>query len=237
MRTRTLFLICDNRPFLRGYLPSWGLSLGVREEGEWTLFDLGNSPEVFLHNFTRSGGDLKQVRRIILSHLHHDHAGGLAAFSLNRRPVELYLPEPIPPEDIRQLNAYHFDVKIVPPKGIQTGKFQVFPVPGGDPPEQLLIMENGEGLGILTGCAHYGIENGLLKVRERFKRPITLVCGGFHLAFRPDEETEQVLNVFYHLSVEKIAPCHCTGDRAIERFRQRFPNRFLRVGAGWRLTL
>ncbi len=41
---KTLSMICDNRPYREGLMASWGLSIGLKDETGWTLFDLGNSP-------------------------------------------------------------------------------------------------------------------------------------------------------------------------------------------------
>ncbi len=234
---KSLYIICDNHTVREDLIPSWGLSIGLRDETGWTLFDLGNDPNVFFHNFTVLGGNMEEVRRIILSHLHLDHTGGLGAFKNLTTPVTLYLPEPLSPEEIRKLESRSFQVVIVPPEGIKQDNLWLLPIPGGPPPEQLLVMETGKEILLLTGCAHYGIEQGLLTVWERFHRPFGLVCGGFHLAFRSILELKQVLRVFQSLPIRAIAPCHCTGDRAIETFASYFPDTFQRVGAGWHISL
>ena len=46
-----------------------------------------------------------------------------------------------------------------------------------------------------------------------------------------------MMEVFKILPIEKIAPCHCTGDRAIENFYWTFPDKFLEVGADWSVSL
>jgi len=234
---KTLTLICDNRPYKEGLIPSWGLSVGLKDKDGWTLFDLGNSPDIFLHNFQSLGGDLREVNRIVFSHLHHDHTGGLGAFRDIGRPIELYLPEPIPDRESENLKAWGFEVKFVDPPGVNIDDLWILPILHGSPAEQLLIMETGRGMVMLTGCAHFGIENGLIEVWERFKRPFGLICGGFHLAFRSKIELNQVLGKFKTLPVDRIAPCHCTGDRAIEAFSRTFPDKFLRVGTGWSYLL
>ena len=234
---KSLDIICDNRTIRRDMIPSWGLSIGLLDPTGWTLFDVGNDPNVFLHNFKTLGGNLKEVKRIILSHLHFDHIGGLRVFENLKIPIDLYLPEPLPPDAIHALEAHSFQTVIVPPEGLKQGNLWLLPIPGNPPPEQLLIIDIGEEILLLTGCAHFGIEKGLLAVWERFHRPFGLVCGGFHLAFRSILELEEVLQVFQILPIRSIAPCHCTGDQAIETFASHFPETFRRVGAGWHLSI
>lgn len=43
------------------------------------MFDAGPDAEVFTHNAARLGLDLSQVERVVLSHYHIDHTGGLRA--------------------------------------------------------------------------------------------------------------------------------------------------------------
>ncbi len=230
---KTLHLICDNRPFREGFIPSWGLSIGLEENGWWTLFDLGNSPDIFSRNFTLAGGDMSRVRRVILSHLHHDHAGGLGAFRGSQAPITLHLPELVAPDEVQALKAWGFDANVVPVDGLQSEDLWILPIPSGHLPEQLLVIEERESVIVLTGCAHYGIETGLWQVWDRFRKPFSLVCGGFHLAFRSPLEAEHVMNVLSRLPIGALAPCHCTGDSAINKFQERFPEQFIRVGAGW----
>ncbi len=233
---KELFLICDNRPYLEGLIPSWGLSVGIKDTDGWTLFDLGDDPETFLHNFKALGGDLREVKQIILSHLHHDHTGGLGALLNTGRSIPVYLPERISEREAASLADQGLVVHIVPPGGIQLGDLWILPQLEGSPPEQLVVLEVGEEIALLTGCAHFGIENGLSSVWHQFRRPFKLVLGGFHFAFRSSIELKEALVLIKNLPIAKIAPCHCTGDQAIETFARTFPEEFIRVGAGWRYS-
>ena len=235
--TRELFLICDNRPYLEGLIPSWGLSIGIRDVEGWTLFDMGDDPKTFLHNFEVLGGDVREIKQVIFSHLHHDHTGGLEALLDADKPVPVYLPEKISEKEAASLAKRGLMVHTVPRGGMRLGDLELLPQPQGSPPEQLLVLESGEGVILLTGCAHFGIENGLQAVWQRFGRPFELVLGGFHFAFRSSIELEEALIFIKSLPVMKIAPCHCTGDSAIATFAETFPDKFLRVGTGWRFPL
>lgn len=55
-----------------------GLSVLVEARGGTILFDAGDS-DMFLRNAKRLGVDLSRVSAAVLSHGHHDHAGGLPA--------------------------------------------------------------------------------------------------------------------------------------------------------------
>lgn len=59
-----------------GFLGEWGLSILVEAEGQRILMDTGASFSA-LYNAQLLGVDLRKVDRVVLSHGHHDHTGGL----------------------------------------------------------------------------------------------------------------------------------------------------------------
>jgi 7,8-dihydropterin-6-yl-methyl-4-(beta-D-ribofuranosyl)aminobenzene 5'-phosphate synthase len=60
----------------RGYLAEWGLSMLIEADGVKLLFDTGMGP-VAVNNAQLFGIDLATVDKIVISHGHHDHTGGL----------------------------------------------------------------------------------------------------------------------------------------------------------------
>jgi len=59
-----------------GFLAEWGISMLVEVDGMKVLFDTGESVST-VHNAQLLGVDLLAVNRIVLSHGHYDHTGGL----------------------------------------------------------------------------------------------------------------------------------------------------------------
>ena len=58
------------------YLGEWGLSMLVEADGREILFDTG-AGSAAVHNAHLMGIDLASVDRIVISHGHYDHTGGL----------------------------------------------------------------------------------------------------------------------------------------------------------------
>ena len=58
------------------FLAEWGLSMLIEADGLKVLFDTGTSSSA-VHNAQLMGVDLSAVDRIVLSHGHYDHTGGL----------------------------------------------------------------------------------------------------------------------------------------------------------------
>ena len=71
--------LVENRPGVHhGLRCEHGLSLYIEKDGEKILFDTGQS-DAFIHNARRMGIDLAGVDRVVLSHGHYDHTGGVRA--------------------------------------------------------------------------------------------------------------------------------------------------------------
>ena len=72
-----------------GYLAEWGLSMFVEADGVKVLFDTGMGVAA-VHNAQLFGIDLATVDKIVLSHGHRDHTGGLREVLLRmKKEVEV----------------------------------------------------------------------------------------------------------------------------------------------------
>ena len=58
------------------------------------------------------------------------------------------------------------------------------------------------------------------------------VGGGFQLGGASDTELSSIVQGFRGLGVEKAAPCHCSGDRARELFKEEFKDDYVNNGVG-----
>jgi 7,8-dihydropterin-6-yl-methyl-4-(beta-D-ribofuranosyl)aminobenzene 5'-phosphate synthase len=71
-----LTTLSENTAGKVGLLAEWGLSILVEVDGYKVLLDTGLDTSA-AHNAAIMGIDLSKVDRIVLSHGHHDHTGGL----------------------------------------------------------------------------------------------------------------------------------------------------------------
>lgn len=103
--------------------------------------------------------------------------------------------------------------------------------------EQALLLKTKKGLIVITGCAHPGIVHLLEVAKARLGQPIHLVLGGFHLFRNSMSQIDEIVHKFEILQVEMAAPCHCSGELAIQRFQHAFQDRFHKIGTGTVLTI
>jgi 7,8-dihydropterin-6-yl-methyl-4-(beta-D-ribofuranosyl)aminobenzene 5'-phosphate synthase len=72
-----------------GYLAEWGLCMFIEADGVNILFDTGAGIAA-MHNAQLFGLDLAKVDKIVLSHGHRDHTGGLReVLTMMKKPVEV----------------------------------------------------------------------------------------------------------------------------------------------------
>jgi len=81
--------------------------------------------------------------------------------------------------------------------------------------DQALFIRTPSGVVVLIGCGHAGLANTLNYIKKLAPGPIRAVIGGFHL-FRADHRSfwESVEQTLRYYEVERVVPCHCTGEEA-----------------------
>src|SRR3990172_626413 len=77
-----------------GAIAEWGLSMLVEADGQKILFDTGAGFST-VYNAQLQNIDLREIDRIVLSHGHHDHTGGLldVLMRMNRKVEVIAHPD------------------------------------------------------------------------------------------------------------------------------------------------
>jgi 7,8-dihydropterin-6-yl-methyl-4-(beta-D-ribofuranosyl)aminobenzene 5'-phosphate synthase len=103
--------------------------------------------------------------------------------------------------------------------------------------DQALYFLTPEGAVVVLGCAHAGVVNTLLHV-ERLSgcARIHAVIGGMHLEAASPRRMNRTLSRLRELGVQRIAPLHCTGPRAVVALRNALGERCEFCAAGSRLN-
>jgi 7,8-dihydropterin-6-yl-methyl-4-(beta-D-ribofuranosyl)aminobenzene 5'-phosphate synthase len=179
LQKKMKIIIVYNNEANHGLKSGWGFSCLV-EDKEKILFDTGDSGKKLIYNMKQLNIEPKDIGKVVISHNHWDHTGGLRKFLEANDKAQVFHPK-----------SFSNRTEICP--GIySTGALGTFIK------EQSLVINTQKGNIIITGCAHPGLEHIIEKSRELGE--IYGVIGGFH-GFSNLEKLQEI---------NLIAPCHCT---------------------------
>jgi 7,8-dihydropterin-6-yl-methyl-4-(beta-D-ribofuranosyl)aminobenzene 5'-phosphate synthase len=236
VETVTFTVVYDNNSYDRTLRTAWGFACLVETGKATVLFDTGGDGSILLGNMARLDVDLPGIDAVVLSHIHGDHIDGLAGLlDAGVRPV-VYVPATFPASFKTSVRARTDLVEVEEPLEILPGIYTTGEV-GSDIVEQALAVETGDGLVVVTGCAHPGVVEMVRRAREVVEAEVALVMGGFHLRGAEERQIDGIIADFRRLGVQRVAPCHCTGGRARQMFAGAFGTCFTPAGVGWTIAV
>ena len=104
-------------------------------------------------------------------------------------------------------------------------------------PELTLAIKRPNGLLLVDGCSHAGIET-ILEAASAVDPRTEILFGGLHLVTTPVEEIDALVeNLKTKWKVQKIAPGHCTGEPAFARLKQAYGENYVYAGLGEKVKL
>lgn len=93
-----------------------------------------------------------------------------------------------------------------------------------------------EGLIIITGCAHRGLNNILDEaISITNNRNIRALIGGTHIQEDP-VRLRSFYRIIHDYNIENVAPSHCTGFKSVAHLTNQYPERCLEFNTGKILT-
>ncbi|HOK57102.1 MAG TPA: MBL fold metallo-hydrolase [bacterium] len=218
----------------------WGVSFLIEEK---ILFDTGEKGEWLINNFKKLKVDINKIEKVVISHEHWDHTGGLWDLLKIKKGIEVYgckgfsekFKENVKKEGgnfIEIEKLIEFEEKI-----FTTGEIEGY-YKGKKIVEQSLIVKGKNDISVLTGCAHPGILKIIDYIRDFFPdESIYAVIGGFHLIEEEKRIVEIIVEEFKKRNIKKVGPTHCTGVLGIELFRERFKENFLEIKVGQKIEV
>jgi 7,8-dihydropterin-6-yl-methyl-4-(beta-D-ribofuranosyl)aminobenzene 5'-phosphate synthase len=232
----TITILYNNIEYDPSLEAAWGFSALVERNGVKLLFDTGGDGAILTRNMAALDVDPGQIQSVILSHIHGDHTGGLnALLDVGMQPTVYILPS-FPVSFKNAVKQRTNLVEVEPGQPIAEGVLTTGEM-GTNIPEQALILRTDHGMVILTGCAHPGIVQIVEQAIMLTNDPVYLVMGGFHLGGASTSQIASIVDKFKKLGVEKVAPSHCTGDQAMNMFRDEYGDDFIESGVGFTIVI
>ncbi|MEF8835963.1 MAG: MBL fold metallo-hydrolase [Candidatus Thermoplasmatota archaeon] len=197
----------------------WGFSAFIEGE-EKILFDTGNDGDILESNMQKMDVDPSKIDKVVLSHEHHDHTGGL--FSIIDESMEVFVPQSFARGLKKKVKKEAYLVEVSSRQKISsdiltTGEIRA------SVKEQSLLIKYDDGYILFTGCAHPGVTSIIREASRYWK--IEGVMGGFH-GFKD-------LDALKHMF--PILPCHCTKYK--DEIKDRYPDKTLECFAGLELDI
>ncbi len=214
-----LTIVYDNEKIVSDLETGWGFSCCV-ECKEKILFDTGWDGNILLRNLKRLGIQPESIDKIVISHNHWDHIGGLVDLLNVNDSLRVYIPPSFSSNLKREISRRAEMIEVIEGMEISDNCITTGELDKGIK-EQSLLLKTEKGIVILTGCSHPGVEK-IMNVAKKYDKVYGIV-GGFH-GFSNLKAIE---------GLKLIVPCHCTQKK---REIWRFPSS-LSCGVGRVLTL
>jgi 7,8-dihydropterin-6-yl-methyl-4-(beta-D-ribofuranosyl)aminobenzene 5'-phosphate synthase len=208
-----LTIVYDNEVYRKdiGLKSDWGFSCLIEANKTIILFDTGAKSDILLSNMQKLSINPMSIDKIVISHEHWDHNGGLNVLATIVDDADLYrLSNQNTNENMHLISAEE-PLKIT--EGVYTtGRLK------GSVDEQSLVIKGGKGWYVLTGCSHPGLEK-ILPTAKKIGNIVGII-GGFH-GFNN-------FNLLENLGL--ICPCHCTSHK--KDLEKIFPDKISKCGVG-----
>ncbi len=210
----------------------WGFSCLLQTPEHTILFDTGSNGRVLLKNLQSKALELQEIDTIFISHAHWDHIGGVDSILELNPNVHIFVTRHVSKNLIRDLNRLSLGVTVIDDQPTQILPFIHSTGAMGEASEQAIIIDTNEGLIIISGCAHSGIEAIVERAKDTFNKEILLLLGGFHLFGKEHQKVEKIVDHIQSLGTKYVCPSHCTGKEAKDIFAQKFGKKYIDGGTG-----
>ena len=98
--------------------------------------------------------------------------------------------------------------------------------------ELSLAIKSPEGVILIVGCSHPGVEH-ILGEASSVDPHLNVLFGGLHQVQTPDAELERLARALHsQYKLERVAPGHCTGEPGFAALKKAFGENYVYAGVG-----
>ncbi|MCL2890596.1 MAG: MBL fold metallo-hydrolase [Methanomassiliicoccaceae archaeon] len=218
-----------------------GLSMLVDADGERTLFDTGMRGRYLMHNLDILETDVNTIDRVVISHAHIAHAGGLEAFLERReRNVDVIVTQDL--KDMGPAKLLGIPVGKAPLSKMSSetiGKANLIEsnartqlsehlfitdIPNASSDagvkENALVLMTAKGAVVICGCCHGGLTQFLSYIEDITKKKVRAVIGGTHMMkMKKDEVFATADSLKDGHGTPMLYLNHCSGVKQVTNLR------------------
>ena len=98
--------------------------------------------------------------------------------------------------------------------------------------EQVMIFEQDDGVIVIAGCTHFGIQNLTSLIKDKFPdKKVKALFAGLHINMPCGaNESEVISHIAESCLYEKVYALHCTGERAGKMIEEKLSGKHAFVG-------
>jgi len=199
-----------------GFKSAWGFSCLI-EAKEKILFDSGWDGDLLLYNMKKFGFNPEEIDKILISHDHWDHAGGISRILNKTKNPDVFVLKSFSQHLKKEIGKRAIVHEVSKMEEISEKIFTTGPL-GTEIKEQSIFIETENGFIVITGCAHPGVNN-IIDFVKKFGK-VYWVMGGFH----------DFSDIEYLKDIPVISSCHCTMH--IKEIIEKYPEKYKECLAG-----
>ena len=185
------------------------------------LFDTGSDGDSLVHNIEKSDIEISAIKKVIISHNHQEHSGGLEKIYNNNHDIEIYVPI----ENLITYNRKYSEAEVIGISEfteIDTNIYSTGQLGTYLKEQALLLKTFDDEIIVIVGCCHPGLDEIISMAKSL--GPVKAIVGGFH----------GTRNFICLQGIDFIGACHCT--QHVDMLKEKFPEQYESIGAGKSLT-